>query len=298
MNQGVVERKAPLYLSELRHTEKVPHPIVEGEMVKTATKCDVKDALPQGDLLPFWERSEGGIFIGERGAGSGLHVDQCLWSNIGKQWSGHKLFAVWPWSERISIFDDVPRGSIFHFPLSEKEISCLKRACVVALLCPGDVFVFSGGIPHMAMCVGDDINVAAYESLVPLRHTAVRTLVRTNTKDHFKRCWMDDDDLDELYEDVVDAISGNLEDSSVQGRVRRELEACREAMKEHGDGYCRRLWKREDRKRQRREHLLHFDQYIFSPVAIDFPPAKRPRGHVSGKVSPFDRRYLCEQDEA
>eukprot|EP00971_Amphidinium_carterae_P050090 987223-Amphidinium_carterae.2 len=32
---------------------------------------------------------------------------------------------------------------------------------------------------------------------------AVTTLVRTNTLDaHWKKCWMDEEDLDELYEDI------------------------------------------------------------------------------------------------
>lgn len=35
---------------------------------------------------------------------------------------------------------------------------------------------------------------------------AMQLLVHSNTKaSHWRNCWMDDDDLDELYEDVVDS---------------------------------------------------------------------------------------------
>jgi hypothetical protein len=34
----------------------------------------------------------------------------------------------------------------------------------------------------------------------------MQLLVHSNTKaSHWRNCWMDDDDLDELYEDVVDS---------------------------------------------------------------------------------------------
>eukprot|EP00754_Rhynchopus_humris_P045979 Rhum_TRINITY_DN5461_c0_g1::Rhum_TRINITY_DN5461_c0_g1_i1::g.17453::m.17453 len=247
---GELDVNAPLYLSELRYTHKVEHPITS-EMVKTATRADIFDAIPQVALAPLWERSEGGIFVGERGAGSGLHVDQCLWSNIGRQWYGHKLVALWPWEERISILEDAGKGSIFHLPLTENEVSMLKRASVIALLKPGDVFVFSGGVPHMAMCVGDDLNVCAYESFVPLNHKSVARLALSNSKDHFKKCWMDDDDLDELLEDVVDSLVGNVEDPNIDSSTKSELELCEEAMKSHGDSYCRRLWRRVDARRRR-----------------------------------------------
>ncbi|CAE7716518.1 unnamed protein product [Symbiodinium pilosum] len=113
--------------------------------------------------MPLWERSEGGIFVGERGAGSGLHVDQCLWSNVGRNWSGFKLFALWPWCERHRILDEAGKGAIFRPPLTKTEEGFLSRAKTVALVGPGDVWVFSGGQPHTAMCVGDGVNVCAYE---------------------------------------------------------------------------------------------------------------------------------------
>lgn len=87
--RGRASSTAALYISELRWREKVSHPLNPLERVKTATNCDVYDFAPfakPGALsklllrvekraaprhLPLWERSEGGIFVGERGAGSG-----------------------------------------------------------------------------------------------------------------------------------------------------------------------------------------------------------------------------------
>lgn len=103
---GKVSPHAALYISELRWQQKVKHPLDPDEEVKTATNCDIFDVAPFSRHMPLWERSEGGIFIGERGAGSGLHVDQCLWSNVGRNWCGFKLFAIWPWEERHKILDD------------------------------------------------------------------------------------------------------------------------------------------------------------------------------------------------
>ena len=264
---GKYSRSVPLYISEVRNSKKKTHPIT-GEMVKTATQIDVRDVVSQATLVPFWERGEGGIFIGERGAGSGLHVDQCLWSNVGKQWHGYKLVALWPWEERINILEDAKRGSIFHFPLSQENIDHLSRAAVVALIKPGDVFIFSGAIPHMAMCIGDEINVTAYESFVPLNVEAVTTLSLTNSKDHFKRCWMDDDDLDEIFEDVVDAIAGNIDDDRIDPDTHKDLKRCEEVMIEHGDSYCRRLWNRENARRKRAagKPLVHRHAELTLPI--------------------------------
>ncbi|CAJ1328041.1 unnamed protein product [Effrenium voratum] len=164
---GKVQSDMALYISELRWQRKVRHPL-DNERVKTATNCDIFDVAPFARHLPLWERSEGGIFVGERGAGSGLHVDQCLWSNVGRNWCGFKLFAVWPWLERHSILDDAGKGTVFCPPLTQKEEEFLSRAKTVALVGPGDVWVFSGGQPHTALCVGDGVNICAYDRAVML----------------------------------------------------------------------------------------------------------------------------------
>mmetsp|Transcript_73768 Transcript_73768/g.216160 ORF Transcript_73768/g.216160 Transcript_73768/m.216160 type:complete len:411 (-) Transcript_73768:89-1321(-) len=245
---------APLYVSELRWREKVRHPLAQDEMVKTATQRDIYDATPLARGMPLWERSEGGIFVGERGAGSGLHVDQCLWSNVGRNWCGFKLFAVWPWTERHDIVNEAGKGRVFHLPLSQEDTGFLSRAKVLAMVGPGDAWVFSGAQPHTALIVGNGVNVSAYESLVPANPTALGTLVRTNTKEsHIESCWMDDDDLDELYEDVVDNLQRSLRDPSTDARLRQRLEDCVRTMREKGDAYCKKLWVQEERGERRRQ---------------------------------------------
>jgi len=244
---GDVPVDAPLYISELRWCEKVRHPSCPDEFVKTATRRDVYDSTPLAQRMPLWERSEGGIFVGERGAGSGMHVDQCLWSNVGRNWCGFKLFAIWGWEERHSILDEAGKGTIFHMPLTDRDKGFLRRAQKIALVRPGDVWVFSGGQPHTALVVGDGINISAYESFVAAHPAAVGLLVRSNTKaSHWKPCWMDDDDLDELYEDVVDSLQRSLSAPDLQTQLRSRLQSCVQAMRTDGDSYCRELWEQED----------------------------------------------------
>lgn len=256
-DEGAVPHGAPLYISELRWLTKVEHPVVKGERVKTALNCDVYDFTPLSRNMPFWERSEGGIFVGERGTGSGFHVDQCLWSNVGRNWCGFKLFAIWPYdTERHAILDEAGKGTVLHLPLSPEHREYLRRAKTVALVGPGDVWCFSGGQPHTALVVGDGLNVSAYESFVPAHPDAVSLLVRSNTKAaHWRKCWMDDEDLDELYEDVVDAIQRSLADAQLPTFLRPRLLGCVQAMRRDGDAYCRELWKQEDdgQRRRRRE---------------------------------------------
>lgn len=91
-----------------------------------------KWVLPRKDVVGplaswtfYWDRHDEGVFIGNRGSGKGVHVDQVLWSNarasqmavmrrdsqrfhaipgflvsrlaeVGKNWRGHKLVAAWP----------------------------------------------------------------------------------------------------------------------------------------------------------------------------------------------------------
>eukprot|EP01065_Artemidia_motanka_P044141 TRINITY_DN6237_c0_g1_i1.p1 TRINITY_DN6237_c0_g1~~TRINITY_DN6237_c0_g1_i1.p1 ORF type:complete len:416 (+),score=67.93 TRINITY_DN6237_c0_g1_i1:255-1502(+) len=263
--EGKLPPDAPLYLTELRHLTRTKHPLVD-ESVKTATQIDVYDHnRAVARAMPFWERCDGGIFIGERGSGSGLHVDQVLWSNVGRNWSGFKLLAIWPWSEQCSILDDAGRGRVFHFPLSDEDRALLRRAKTVALVQPGDAWVFCGGQPHTALTVGGGLSVCAYESFVPANKAGLHTFLRTNTKDHWKRCWSDDDDLDEITEEIVDNIQGALLDFHTPPRLRAALMDCAEEMRENGCTYCRRLWAIEDRreraKRRRVDpsHIIKLD---------------------------------------
>jgi len=251
---GVVLPNAPIYVSELRNAEKHWHPLVKDEFVKTSTMCDVYDFTPDSRKMPLWERSEGGIFLGERGTGSGFHIDQCMWSNVGRNWCGHKLFAIWPWADRFTVTEKVGKGRMLHLPLTDPDVELLGQAKCIALVKPGDVWVFSGAQPHTALVVGDALNISAYESLVPANAEAVFTLIRSNIKDmHPKNFWMDDEDLDELFEDVVDNIQRALKAPSLEQKIKERLQECTTVMRERGDAYCRELWRQEDcGERQRR----------------------------------------------
>jgi len=253
---GLITETAPIYVSELRHTVKQHHPIEKDELVKTATAFDVYDCTPLSRCMPLWERSEGGLFFGERGTGSGFHIDQCMWSNVGRNWCGYKLFAIFPWASRFSVVETVGKGKMLHMPLSDEDLLIVQQAKTIALVKPGDAFVFSGAQPHTALCVGDGLNISAYESLVPANSEAVGTLVRSNIKDmHPKMFWMDDEDLDELYEDVVDNMQRTLKRPDLEQRVRSRLDECVTVMRAKGDAYCKELWRQEEcgKRRRRRE---------------------------------------------
>ena len=94
------------------------------------------------DALPYWDRYDEGVFVGGRNAGSPMHVDQVTWSNVGKNYQGYKLLAVWTYGEASrEIFDD-HNYSLFTSPLSAAESEALARAVKVALLGPGDLVLF------------------------------------------------------------------------------------------------------------------------------------------------------------
>jgi len=94
-------------------------------------------------------------------AGSCLHVDQCLWSNVGKNFSGYKVMAVWPFGAVSNeVLDDHfsqlfrPVGSKrLNEPnaLTDTQLQALRSCVKMVIVQPGDVFVFSGACAHMAM---------------------------------------------------------------------------------------------------------------------------------------------------
>ena len=95
-------------------------------------------------------------------AGSCLHVDQCLWSNVGKNFAGYKVVAVWPFGhEANEILDDhwsqlfrpVDRSVASNSHVSPQHAAVLGKTVKMAILQPGDVFIFSGACAHMAMYV-------------------------------------------------------------------------------------------------------------------------------------------------
>ncbi|CAE7248843.1 XRCC6 [Symbiodinium sp. CCMP2592] len=67
----------------------------------------------------YWNCYDDGIFIGGRGSGKGLHVDQVLWSNIGKQWRGYKLMVTWPAGHLTAVCSKVHVCMRHHFTSRE-----------------------------------------------------------------------------------------------------------------------------------------------------------------------------------
>eukprot|EP00397_Hematodinium_sp_SG-2012_P024721 GEMP01025765.1.p1 GENE.GEMP01025765.1~~GEMP01025765.1.p1 ORF type:complete len:422 (+),score=92.15 GEMP01025765.1:27-1268(+) len=170
LSQENVDR---LYISELRLANEELHPIRRDEKVKTVMMKGMKDVLGQcTPYTAYWDRYDEGVFVGGPGSGKSFHVDQLLWCNIGKNYKGYKLVAAWP-KDRAKLckrYLDV----LFTPPLSEGDEAMLRSAAKVALIRPGDVYFFAGGVPHVTLSIGDDLNVASYESYITLNRRAVQ----------------------------------------------------------------------------------------------------------------------------
>ncbi|CAK0901578.1 unnamed protein product [Prorocentrum cordatum] len=204
-----------LYIAEMRLRVEAPHPL-GGEGVKTVCRRDVKDVLgPYASWTLYWDRYDEGFFAGGARSGKGLHVDQVLWSNVGKNWSGHKLIAAWPPGEvskqvALELYD-----VLLSPPLSERELQVLGMAAKVVLIRPGDVYLFSGGVAHAVLCVSDEICLGAYESLVTLHPKHVAHFLRTSDSEGpfcLDKYSMDEKEFRDTKDDCID----QLEDAAAQ----------------------------------------------------------------------------------
>lgn len=148
-----------LYIAELSRTRKRKHPCTLDERSRTLLSRDAQDVLSTAAVcaMPSWDR--GHVFVGAAGTGSSVHVDQVNWSNLGKNFLGRKLLAVWPlgaeservlssWYRRLMRPAGAPTG-----PLPAEALAELEAACRVAIVEPGDVFVFSGANAHTTLCL-------------------------------------------------------------------------------------------------------------------------------------------------
>lgn len=198
-----------IYIAEVRVQKERTHPI-GGDRVKTICSRDVKDVLgPFAAWTLYWDRHDEGVFIGNRLAGKGVHVDQVLWSNVGKNWRGYKLVAAWPKGEvscRIcKDFDD----QVFSPPLSEPQIRALKEAAKVVLLRPGDVYVFSGGTAHTVLCASEGLALSGYESICSLH--PLHSGLFLQTCDATSPCWMEGAMPEDEFEDILDEALDQLQ---------------------------------------------------------------------------------------
>lgn len=146
------------YVAEMRRSKRALHG-QSLEMTDTLTLTDVKDLA--SFQLPFWDRGHG--FLGSAGAGICLHVDQAWWSNVAKNFFGNKLVALWGPGTRVL---DTCGGELFRKPLCERHLAALAECRRVALLRPGDVACFTGGLPHTTLVLGSALNLTFYESFL------------------------------------------------------------------------------------------------------------------------------------
>lgn len=213
--------RSPIYCCEMRKkraerrasvTRHHPCALLGAKRTKTILKRQIADAF--GDLARFslsWDNSDDGIFVGGRGAGKGLHVDQVLWSNVGVNLTGYKLLATWDHGQVSTTLHSEMLDSVFGLKLSELQLRALRYARTVCLLRPGDIFCLSGGVAHATLSVSTELNATAYESFVSLNRDNVRHFLRTG-----KRCpdpryrlnsgAMPRDELDDFKDNTIDAL--------------------------------------------------------------------------------------------
>lgn len=204
VDSGKCDSRSP-YVTEMR---RIQVRRVNGK--KTRALCDIgcQEAISSwAKYTAYWDRHDEGIFIGGRLSGKALHVDQVLWSNVGKNYTGYKLFALWPQCEESNLALDEFGGRMFIPPLSSEEVACLATASRIAFLRPRDLFFFSGGVPHTAMCVSEEVCVSAYESMVTLNPVHLGHLLQTgNDEVQHEDYGMPEDEFEEIKEDVCDAL--------------------------------------------------------------------------------------------
>lgn len=167
------------------------------------------------EYMPMWDR--GHAFVGGKSSGSSMHMDQALWSNIGKNWAGYKILFVWEFGEpSLKVLNQFNKR-IMKPPFTSKEMEALQSTIKVALVGPGDVFVFSGANAHMTLGVGDLVSLTAYESYVNLNPHNVATFRASGRPIHFRDCIMEEDELEDMKDDIVDNIEKTLLNAKQQG---------------------------------------------------------------------------------
>ena len=215
-------REKDLYVCEMRRLKcerrKPPFPIPNGPCAllgcrKTKTLCHYQTADALGDLGRWtlsWDTQDDGVFVGGRGAGKGLHVDQVLWSNVGHNYLGHKLLATWAPGQISTDLHTNLLDSVLTPPLSSAQLAALRAASRIVLLRPGDVFLMSGGVAHATLTVSSsELNVTAYESVVTLNPRHARHFLRTGDKRGpyaMARGAMPTDELEEFKDNMIDAL--------------------------------------------------------------------------------------------
>jgi len=205
------------YLGELRRATKQQHPT--GEMRKTVLTEAIKDQLTdeQRQAMLYWDCNNEGVFVGAAGVGSPLHTDQIQWSNVGKQWSGYKLMAIWPYGNASDKVTAAHPCELFSPPLTPEQARTLETATKVALVRPGDMVIFSGANAHMVTCVGPRLSITAYESFINMNPKHAAVFVDSCTTEHCRANNTDESLLDDIQDEIIERIEHCLASRAVSG---------------------------------------------------------------------------------
>jgi len=185
---------------------------------KSTLSYTMRERLGMDDMI-YWDDYSEGLFIGGHNTAYSLHVDQLCTSNVGTQFFGHKLVAIWAHPDGTREVLDAHHRSVFAAPLSPAQQAALSKACCIALVPPGAVSVFSGVNAHATCNLGfsapgeadtlpaPTLCVNSYEAFVNVNEAHVRAMIATNTSPfHHEDFWLDDDDLDDFKYDVRQQI--------------------------------------------------------------------------------------------
>jgi len=196
-----------MYLAEMRFLTKYRHS-PSGEWAKTLLTKDFRDHITaqEADCTAYWDRYDEGVFVGGHESGSPLHVDQVSWSNVGKNFTGYKVMALWKYGEASFPVLDKCLRQLFAGELDQDQVAALKETCKLVVVSPGDVFVFSGANPHTVMSVGEALSLTAYESFVNINPRHVEVFIETRTDSHFDECWPEEEVLADIKEEVAESL--------------------------------------------------------------------------------------------
>ncbi|CAE7206786.1 XRCC6 [Symbiodinium pilosum] len=176
----------------------------------------------------YWNCYDDGLFIGGRGSGKGLHVDQVLWSNVGKQWRGYKLMVTWPaGAESTRHVRELPDAH-FRPPLGTAQLEALRSASRIALLRPGDLFICSGGVAHATISASRELTVTGYESLVSLHPRLVTHLLETGSVSGpcaLDKGVMECEELRELRTSLLQRLMALLQEQTSSKATSSEVES-------------------------------------------------------------------------
>lgn len=203
----------------------------DGVWRKSKLKTTMGERLGMQEML-YWDDYSEGTFVGGNGTAFNLHADQMLTSNIGSQFQGHKLLAIWGYPDETNSVLNTHFRAVLSPPLSDDHLQLLRRACCVAVVPPGAVWFFSGANAHSACNLGYGMGregvatpptlcLNSYEAFCNTNLTHARVMISTNTPVHWKGSWMDEKELEDFREDVRDNLKG-LTRSLGDGSMRPE----------------------------------------------------------------------------